>query len=136
MDNNRSNDTSNHEMESVNGYPYEGRSNPGDLELRNLETDSAHGVPADAPRNFDGIGGTATLPYPEGLDHLSNLQSLHNKDAGCHGTPFISFNFFDTCSFYQEFGQVQIPTPLIVDDTMASSRPMNHYTTTCSHQWL
>jgi hypothetical protein len=82
MDDHRSNTSTNHTMESVDSYPYERRSDPGDFELRNLETDSTHGVPAEPPRNFDGIGGTATLPYPEGLDHPSNLQSLHNKDAG------------------------------------------------------
>jgi hypothetical protein len=83
MDDNRSNLDTYHPMESIDDRTNEGRSDPGDLELRNLETDSIHRVPANAPRNFDGLGGTTTLPFPEGLDHPSNLHPLHNKDAGC-----------------------------------------------------
>jgi hypothetical protein len=82
MDDYRTDASPHHPMESVDGCTYEGRSDIGDFELRNLETNSTLGVPADPLRNFDGIGGTTTLPLPSGLDNVSNLYPLHGKDAG------------------------------------------------------
>jgi hypothetical protein len=81
MDNYRNNEDPYSAMESIDGGGIERRSDVSDLELRNLDNEGASAAPAEATRHFDGVGGTATLPFPLNLGHPTDLRPLHDKSA-------------------------------------------------------
>jgi hypothetical protein len=75
------------EMESVDCHHNEKGSDTGDLDLHLLDTGGTPALPADG-RNFDGVGGTATLPFPRNLDHPTDL-CAPSKEGTSHA--FVAF---------------------------------------------
>jgi hypothetical protein len=68
------------EMESIDHDLNERRSAVSDLDLHLLNTSGPQAIPTEG-RNFDGIGGTATLPFPRDLDHLTNIHPSRKENA-------------------------------------------------------
>jgi hypothetical protein len=69
-------------MESADDHFIERRSDPGDFELRNLETGSAQRVPTHAPSGAEGVGGATVFPFSQRMDNPTNLHTLPGKDVG------------------------------------------------------
>jgi hypothetical protein len=80
------------EMESVNCHSNKEGSRVSDLDLHLLDTGRAPAAPTKG-RNFDGVRGTATLPFPRDLDHPTDLHAPRKENTG-HA--FVSLpDFFD-----------------------------------------